>query len=385
LDCTFRKPDEPDMKLICHQCSFLVQILTAFSVINALFALLRTKEYRLFHSDVKAPISAPSARRVKVDSSPAASSPLRYLSGIIAPATDADLQNEEAPDVWELSVWDPLPVCLRLFVLFSPGHVLIVRLFLPYSAQDARPSVTVTQTLLLCALLSLQGHFLQRRFSQQSKDTTRIHSEVSKEYDYKFVHPNAHRGPVRDVGTQAPHSKPIWDENRGEWTAVPEVVSGKPYVSPRGFRIMPNSAYARQYDPNDFLNAAAATDVVKRFKTPDIQSHPTHLSTGPAFSDDLSSPIRSPTSARLFPSPKRAQYSSAATGTGDGGSLGVYSHAASPLRKAASANLLRHASANDARRREGSPLKRTSTPAGGLHQRLANARDDDLPRQEPRF
>jgi hypothetical protein len=238
--------------------------------------------------------------------------------------------------------------------------------------------VTVTQTLLLCALLSIQGHFLQKRFSQQSKDTTKIHSEVSKEYDHKFVQPSAQRNPVRDVGTQAPHKGPVWDENHGEWTAVPEVVSSKPYVSPRGFRITPNAAYARQQ--HDAPGMPAAAEGTSRYKTPDMLSPP-HAPTWGAASD-LSSPIRSPT--RPFQPAKRAtQYSHApttmgpaATGnvpTGDGGSLGVYTHAASPLRKAASANLLRHsaASANDGRRREGSPLKRTSTPAGGLHQRFA--------------
>ena len=351
-----------------------MQILTLFSVANALFTLFRTKQYRLFHSDVNASISTPSARRVKVDSSSAASSPLRFLSGVIGSSTDDGPQYEDTPTVWELSVWDPLPVCLRLFVLFSPGHVLIVRLFLPYAPHDARPSVTVSQTLLLCALLSVQGHFLQKRFSQQGKDTTKIHSEVSKEYDHKFVQPNAHRNPVRDVGTQAPHLRPVWDEGQGEWTAIPEVVSGKAYVSPRGFRIMPSAAYAKQqYD-------GPAVEPTSRYKTPDMLSPPPHAPSW-AGSGDASSPIRSPT--RPFQQPKRGGYSNAATATGpaaaasaptgDGGSLGVYTHAASPLRKAASANLLRHhaASANDGRRREGSPLKRTSTPAGGLHQRFA--------------
>jgi hypothetical protein len=235
--------------------------------------------------------------------------------------------------------------------------------------------VTVTQTLLLCALLSIQGHFLQKRFSQQGKDTTKIHSEVSKEYDHKFVQPNAHRNPVRDVGTQAPHLRPVWDDRQSQWTAVPEVVSGKPYVSPRGFRVTTSTAYARQQP--DAPGSPGPEGATSRYKTPDMLSPP-HA---PWATGDASSPIRSPT--RPFQPPKRAsQYSNAATATSaataatstaDGGSLGVYTHAASPLRKAASANLLRHAaSANDGRRREGgSPLKRTSTPAAGLHQRFA--------------
>lgn len=71
----------------------------------------------------------------------------------------------------------------------------------------------------------------------------------------------------------------------------------------------------------------------------------TSIATGP----DFSSPIRRPSSPQK---------------TGDGGSLGVYTHAASPLRKAASANYLRAGEGKDdgRKRREGSPLKRTSTP-----------------------
>src|ERR1700753_3294874 len=149
----------------------------AFSIVNAIYTLWRTKKYRLFHSDInKAPASA-SARRVKVDSSPAASSPLRFLTDVIAPTSaESETHPDENQDVWEISVWDPLPVCLRLFVLFSPGHVLITSLFLPYSPQDPQPSITIAKTLILCVLLSLQGDFLQRRFSQQSKDSTSIYS-----------------------------------------------------------------------------------------------------------------------------------------------------------------------------------------------------------------
>src|SRR6201999_1525971 len=94
---------------------------------------------------------------------------------------------DENQEVWEISVWDPLPVCLRLFVLFSPGHVIITSLFLPCSPQDPQPSITIAKTILLCALLSIQGHYLQRRFSQQSKDSTSIYTEVNKEYSSKFV------------------------------------------------------------------------------------------------------------------------------------------------------------------------------------------------------
>jgi hypothetical protein len=340
----------------------------ALSFLNAIYTLSRTKQYRLFHSDInKAPATA-SARLVKVDSSPAASSPLRFLSDIITPTSaESRTHPDENQDVWEISVWDPLPVCLRLFVLFSPGHVCITYLFLPYSSQDPQPSITVAKTLILCALLSLQGHFLQKRFSQQSKDSTSIYSEVSKEYDSKFVLPNAHKRPVRDVGVQYPHPAPVWDDSQGKWTAVPEVVSSKTYNSPQGFQVRPNSAYASHYDRHNFSGRSSSAGSSRAFVTPNVRPTPAQYSSGPAILSDMSSPIRPQQSLKPFPSPEKHRYSHSGTSTGDGGSLGVYSHAASPLRKTASANLLRQGPVSEVRRREGSPLKRLSTPAGSIH------------------
>jgi hypothetical protein len=109
-----------------------------------------------------------------------------------------------------------------------------------------------------------------------------------------------------------------------------------------------------------------------------------HISSRSTSVTDLSSPLRAPESFRPFPSPQRPRYVSAASGSGDGGSLGVYSHAASPLRKTASTNVLRQGSVGEVRRREGSPLKRMSTPAGGLNQRLVNVTDDEGTKRETR-
>lgn len=63
---------------------------------------------------------------------------------------------------------------------------------------------------------------------------------------------------------------------------------------------------------------------------------------------------------------------------GDGGSLGVFNHAASPLRKSTSSGYLRP----DGSARSKSPTKRASTPGGlnggtdGLNRRFAGLRDD---------
>ena len=339
--------------------------------------MTRRKYYRLFESDVSVRPSTPSARRVKVDSSPMTSSPLRYFSDILAPPTaESRAHADETQEVWEIAVWDPTPVCLRLFVLFSPGNVLIATLFLPYLPLDPRPSVTVAKTMFLCALLSVQGHFLQKLFSQQNKDSSSIQQEVGKEYDAKFVLPNAHRRPVRDVGIQFPHPAAVWNDETKEWQAFPEVVSGSTYLPKQGFNPKPNPVYASHYDPNPSKQAESDSQPSRRLVTPSFRVPRAHVSSGNAAAPEFSSPLRPPTTFRPFPSPQRPQYTNAASGSGDGGSLGVYSHAASPLRKAASSNLLRQGPAADVRQREGSPLKRMSTPAGGLHQRLMNVRDD---------
>jgi len=170
---------------------------------------------------------------------------------------------------------------------------------------------------------------------------------------------------VRDVGIQFP-TEPVWNGQKGGWEAVAEVVSGSPYNSPRGFHTKPNAAYKSHYDPNGFGSINSQPFQSRPVATPSMTGYNIIPPSSGTAIPDHSSPIRHVAAAR-------PQYKS--TSTGDGGSLGVYTHAASPLRKAASSNILRQGTSNDARRREGSPLKRTSMPAEGLHQRLQNARD----------
>jgi hypothetical protein len=351
----------------------LVYILGGLSFANAIYTLTRKRHYRLFQADVNVAPTTPAARRVKVDSSPVVSSPFRFLTNLIASASaESRAHPDEMQDVWEVPVWDPTPVGLSLLVLFSPGHIFIISLFLPYSPLDPRPSVTVAKTMLLCALLSVQGHFLQKRFSEQSKQSANIYREVSKEYESKYVQPNAIKRPVRDVGVQFPHPSPKWDGQEQSWKAVPEVVSGSPYVPHRGFHTKPNQAYSSHYDPHHLGGTDSDTTRPRSMATPAVRQQLQYTSTGNGGLPELSSPLRPPTFFRPFPSPERPQYKS--TGTGDGGSLGVYSHHASPLRKTASSNVLRKD--HERSQREGSPLKRLSTPAGGLHQRFVISKDD---------
>lgn len=156
----------------------------------------------MFEANIETQPSTPSARRVKAQSAPASSSPLRYFADMVAPdSAESRSHPDERHDVWELAVWDPLPASLRLFCFFSPGHVLIYLLFLPLAPLDARPSVTVLKFLAVQLVLSTQLLLLSSRFSQQAKDNQIIQKEVMHEYDTKFVRPRLYPV-VRDVATQ---------------------------------------------------------------------------------------------------------------------------------------------------------------------------------------
>ncbi|KAI4204858.1 MAG: hypothetical protein LQ350_000924 [Teloschistes chrysophthalmus] len=339
--------DEPSVGLITWLAKVLVYILSLLSFGNAAYTFYRQRHYRLFETSVDAVPNTPSARRVCVDSSPLSSSPLRFLQSMLA-ADDA--QSRSHPDatreVWELSIWDPTPLSLRLFCLLSPGHVLVYWLLLPTAITDPRPSTTVVTTMVLAGLLSIQLEVLQWHFSQQSKDTTVVHKEVLNEYDTKFVHPRT-RPLMRDIGTQ--YSSSGTSMNVGENsvdTYTPSVIIN------RGFYTRPNPNYVKHVDPDASLVTPAGSSL--NAKVPTYQS--------PALFRDNSSPIRPVTAIR------QPQFRpNGGIRTGDGGNLGVYSHASSPLRKSASTEFVgnRHRDRSHSPiKGDGSALKRSSLAPG---------------------
>lgn len=316
---------------------------------NAAYTFYRQRHYRLFESSVDAPPSTPSAHRVRVDSSPMASSPLRFLSNMLA-GKDAEARShpDAVRDVWEIAVWDPTPISLQLFCLFSPGHVLVYWLFLPTATSDPRPSTTVMTTMVLAGLLSAQMLLLQSSFSRQSKDASVIHKEVMNEYDTKYVHPRT-QPQMRDVGTQYYSSEFPTDSMQQHEDEVDCVDVYTPtFIINRGFHTRPNPNYVKHVDPDGSASRAMFSGGISTSTAPSLQT-PTHLR-------GASSPIRPQTAIR--------QPQFRAAGTGDGGSLGVFSHANSPLRKSASTNILgpqgQQERSLSAVKREGSPLKRSS-------------------------
>jgi hypothetical protein len=363
--------------------SFIAHFLAVASLLNAFYTFTRSRKYRLFETSIEQPPSTPSARRVRVDSSPSAS-PLAYFSSMIGSGNAFSRRHaDQHNDVWEVSVWDPKPFNLELFALFSPGHVVVYWLFLPTNPADPRPSVTFVTTILLAALLSVQLLFFKRFFVQQAKDTTLIHKEVMNEYDTKFVHPNMSR-PVRDVGTQ---TRDTATSPRGSRMSAREVDVYTPHtIINKGFKVNPNPAYVNHLtdDPRALYATSPTKTMPRGATTPLLQPTFGSYSTGPSFNSNATSSFgatHEPTDVFDTPAKSRPlareRPVSQTRRQGDGGSLGVYSHAASPLRKSVNRQLLRP----DARP-QGSPLKRTVGDEG-LTERFA--RLSDASRKETRY
>ncbi|ETN47205.1 uncharacterized protein HMPREF1541_01396 [Cyphellophora europaea CBS 101466] len=338
--------------------TFIVHCLTLISVVNAAYTFWRRKTYRLFENDIDNVPNTPSARRVRLDSesSPVASSPLRFMANILGTETARARAHPDAKkDVWEIAVWDPLPICLRLFCYFSPGHVFVYWLFLPTLATEPRPSLKVFTAVALAVLLSLQLSVLQTFFSQQAKDSAFISKEVLHEYDTKYVRPRT-QPLYRDVGIQF-HEQARSSDTRDARYNVVQTYTPMVNIN-RGFKISPNPNYISHPE----LQGTSADEVKQRTHTSEFVTPAQNRATSPG---------------KPLTAVRQPNFRPASQG-GDGGSLGVYSHAASPLKKSASTNFTPVAqggrSSLSPEKRIASPGKRMSVPPGGLNSYLAQQR-----------
>ncbi|KAI1422245.1 hypothetical protein F5Y12DRAFT_640130 [Xylaria sp. FL1777] len=309
----------------------IVWFLIGFSTVNAYYTMYRTRKYRLFEADVEKKPETHSARRVRVQSSPVSSSPLRLLADVMSSeSAESRAHPDSTRDVWEISVWDPLPISLRLFCLFGPGHILVYMMFLPLAPLDTRPSVTVFNCLVLQVILSVQLILFQCRFSQQNKDSSVIQKEVMHEYDTKLVHPLMYPT-VRDAGTQFAR------DDFGNDTDFVEV--GTPTVQlRRGFKTRPNPNYTKHIDPDHTGSKHINNTMNPALFTPPVATRQLGQFGGEIRSRMLSAkPARRSTPG---PTPLREGTSQSvaytSTGTGSGGYLGVMNHPNSPLKKAPS-------------------------------------------------
>ncbi|KXX75130.1 Nuclear rim protein 1 [Madurella mycetomatis] len=336
--------DAPANGWVTLLANFLLWTLTSISVLNAFYTMTRSRTYRLFEMNVEAAgPGTPSAQRVRVDSSPASSTPVRLIQTVLRPETaEQRAHPDKTRDVWEMRVWDPYPATLRMFCLFSPGHVLIHMLFLPLPPLDPRPSVTVFKCLVLQAILSAQLLLMHSRFSQQSKDTAIIQKEVMHEYDVKYVHPQLHPV-VREVATQVSIS-----DGRIDQEAV--MVGTPATVVRRAFQTHPNPNYAKHFDPDAGQPPQRTTMSPSPF-TPTKPVTPVPLSFTAQLQQRQSAvrrslpPVASGAVDPLTPSGLTKTTSTGTStgtninppvGSGLGGSLGIYTHVNSPLKKATS-------------------------------------------------
>ncbi|KAJ5907647.1 hypothetical protein N7495_000329 [Penicillium taxi] len=342
--------------------SLTVLTLAISSVANAVYTFGRKKRYRMFEAPIEQDLASSSAHRVRVDSSPMTASPLQYLANAISAASAQSRAHPDAErDVWEVAMWDPLPICVRLFSLFSPGHVLVYWLFLPTQVSDPRPSVTILTTILLTTLLSVQMSFIGSSYVQQAKDSNLVHKEVLREYDTKYVHPRT-QPLMRDVGTQFSAG----DSNQpGSHTTNQVDVYTPTIILNHGFQTSPNPSYVRHVDPEG-LTPIRPTRNSTPSQTSIFQVKPS-LQT-PIIQRDASPLVRTAGNSIRQP-----QFRPSSTTRGDGGNLGVYSHANSPLRKSASTAFERRTQNNgeffyrereSALKRPSSPLKRSSLAVG---------------------
>ncbi|ODA76213.1 hypothetical protein RJ55_08058 [Drechmeria coniospora] len=307
------------LSLLVHP---LIWTLVFFSVSNAVYTISRTRKYRMFEASIDRQPSTPSAQRVKVQSSPVSSSPLRYIADILTPeSAESRAHPDRNRDVWELSVWDPLPVCIRLFCFFGPGHVLVYLLFLPLAPLDPRPSVAVFNTLVVQVVLSAQMLLLSSRFGQQAKDQAIVQREVMHEYDTKFVHPRLHPV-VRDAGTQLSEASGF--VQTGTATTLIRrsfMAHHNPHVDPAESSLVANASNALKppmFTPPTVSRRAESTTTAFSRRSPDGRtSLPTNRTPASVQTTTSVAPL---TSSRQ----------------GLGGSMGIFTHGKSPLKKAIS-------------------------------------------------
>lgn len=403
------------------QIQLLVWAGVSLSVANAFFVYTRKRHYRLFEASIDRRPGTPSANRVRVQSSPATNSPLRLIGDLVNfESAESRAHPDSTRDVWELAIWDPRPASLALLSFFSPLHILIYMFELPLDPLEPRPSVAVLKCIVLQVGLSVAMRQLQSKNDQRQRDNAIIQKEVLHEYDTKFVQPRLHPI-VRDMGTQVSMdpTDAAGDASSGDIVVDESIESGTPTtVIHRGFQTHPNVNYIKHIDP-DFgrQNASSSslssgrhsgpvaatprhltpaqqrparysdsftpgnTSVAKSRQSMPVGVTPSYTSTGAGSSTGAGTGIigegtraRTGTAfvantplATVNNSVHRPSIPSSAT-TNFGGSMGVYSHVNSPLKKAISMNDIGSSSAG------GFQSPRNSRELAAIEQREAAER-----------
>ncbi|KAI5307181.1 hypothetical protein KEM56_003428 [Ascosphaera pollenicola] len=210
----------------------------------------------------------------------------------------------------------------------------------------------------MALILSVQMSAFSSSYTQQSKDTSILHKEVFNEYDIKF--------PImRNASTQFSEAmcyRPSTDEkfNTVE-TFTPD------FIRRQSFKVNPNPRYVHHVDPDGVLQSDNSLSAHVAVRTP-LGDTSKKSATNTPYRDSLT-PSRT-----NFSTPSRSQGAAfrqstyrTPCATGDGGSLGAYTHANSPMKKSMTPlhqrlpDLKSSIAQTPAR---GSPLKKQSTSSG---------------------
>jgi hypothetical protein len=247
---------------------------------------------------------------------------MRLLTDIMnGESAESRAHPDNTRDVWELALWDPRAVCSAGLIYFSPVHALVYMMDFPLDPLEIRPSITVFKCILLQVALSGLLYVLHSKNERRLKDTAIIQREVFNEYDTKYVHPRLHPV-VRDVATQASMD----NEN----TATVE--SGTPTtLIRRSFQTHPNPNYLKHIDPD----STVSPPVVRNAMSPSIFTPAAKSRHSDSY---MSSQTQKSPSRQSLPAGATTPYAAqvSASGAGFGGSLGAFTHANSPLKKATS-------------------------------------------------
>ncbi|ANZ77720.1 BA75_04666T0 [Komagataella pastoris] len=147
--------------------TFLFLSLFIFSIINAIRVLTTTKTYKfMYHDKLKNEKLFQKQNQVS-----------KKLPRLIQ-----RLLRMEPNDPWTLQYWNPNRFFLRLMVLFSPIHSLIIAL----------NGVTLN-ILLTVVIMTFFLYTLTTKFEDRVDQKELILKEVAHEYDAKFVIPNTTR------------------------------------------------------------------------------------------------------------------------------------------------------------------------------------------------
>ncbi|CCU82241.1 hypothetical protein BGHDH14_bgh02000 [Blumeria hordei DH14] len=243
-------------------------LLTIFSILNVVYTFTRKRHYRMFERPKTVAQQPQSVRLVRIDSHPSRSLfTLQNLSNFFKGIIDeSSTYPDPKRDVWEIAVWDPYPICLRISCLMSPGHVLIYWLFLPTDTLDPLPSMTAFKLLLLQIFISSQLLLFQAKFSQQVKDISIVHGEVLNEYDIKFVHPNLNPH-MREVSTQC-SSSDIGVSSKTHNTGTTYTPSFHIYQKSR---VSPNQSMSHQLEANSQYTPNHKQESISLANTPSDQ------------------------------------------------------------------------------------------------------------------